>query len=375
MYRSNGIQTQFGHSAAVPTPAPTVTSCISDEDVAIQLMRLGNVNAGSNTTSTVDDCRDGFISDCGEYGDDGRSDTTELPDPLPSSSQDNLPDSPILYPKGQKFKSLDEILPSFDTTEPSDDENQPPDQSFSVPHPSHHSHQSQHTSHLTAIRPARAPSDYEEDNLSDEGDETYIAKEESDHGDADYEDDLDDVPLKMRRERKMSAAPIMNFKPKQPLSKGIAKVIKRQPMSLPSKPRPLVKPQSEPHYPISPASPPSSRKPSVASSGGNKSRSNTMQHGPGAPFSLDQPQLFTSFGDQLPIEEPRPRCQRCRKSKKGCDRQRPCQRCKDAGIPPEQCISEDEAGTRRGRQAAAAAKKAGMANGMLKPKAKKKKKV
>ncbi|KAK0824511.1 hypothetical protein LTS02_018403, partial [Friedmanniomyces endolithicus] len=38
----------------------------------------------------------------------------------------------------------------------------------------------------------------------------------------------------------------------------------------------------------------------------------------------------------------KPRCQRCRKSKKGCDRQRPCGRCKDAGIGAEGCVSEDE---------------------------------
>ena len=45
----------------------------------------------------------------------------------------------------------------------------------------------------------------------------------------------------------------------------------------------------------------------------------------------------------------KPRCQRCRKSKKGCDRQRPCQRCKDAGIGPEGCVSEDEGNGRKGR--------------------------
>jgi hypothetical protein len=32
-----------------------------------------------------------------------------------------------------------------------------------------------------------------------------------------------------------------------------------------------------------------------------------------------------------------PRCQRCRKMKKGCDRRRPCGRCKDAGIGIEGC--------------------------------------
>jgi hypothetical protein len=45
----------------------------------------------------------------------------------------------------------------------------------------------------------------------------------------------------------------------------------------------------------------------------------------------------------------KPRCQRCRKSKKGCDRQRPCQRCKDAGIGAEGCVSEDEGNGRKGR--------------------------
>lgn len=45
----------------------------------------------------------------------------------------------------------------------------------------------------------------------------------------------------------------------------------------------------------------------------------------------------------------KPRCQRCRKSKKGCDRQRPCQRCKDAGLGADQCISEDETNGRKGR--------------------------
>ncbi|KAF2746210.1 hypothetical protein M011DRAFT_370471, partial [Sporormia fimetaria CBS 119925] len=59
------------------------------------------------------------------------------------------------------------------------------------------------------------------------------------------------------------------------------------------------------------------------------------------------------FQQQLaPDEEDlssKPRCQRCRKSKKGCDRQRPCGRCKDAGIGIEGCISEDEGNGRKGR--------------------------
>lgn len=80
--------------------------------------------------------------------------------------------------------------------------------------------------------------------------------------------------------------------------------------------------------PISPASMPTSRKQSLISN-------------PAFPPALgeeEQPDLST-----------KPRCQRCRKSKKGCDRQRPCGRCRDAGIPAEQCISEDEGNGRKGR--------------------------
>lgn len=40
------------------------------------------------------------------------------------------------------------------------------------------------------------------------------------------------------------------------------------------------------------------------------------------------------------------RCTRCKKSKKGCDRQRPCGRCADAN---EDCVTEDESTNRRGR--------------------------
>jgi hypothetical protein len=60
-----------------------------------------------------------------------------------------------------------------------------------------------------------------------------------------------------------------------------------------------------------------------------------------------------NFQHQLAADEEdlssKPRCQRCRKSKKGCDRQRPCQRCQDAGIGIEGCISEDEGNGRKGR--------------------------
>jgi hypothetical protein len=80
--------------------------------------------------------------------------------------------------------------------------------------------------------------------------------------------------------------------------------------------------------PMTPASLPGSRKQSVASIP-------TLASGSG---EEEQPDLSTQ-----------PRCQRCRKSKKGCDRQRPCARCRDAGLPAEMCISEDEGNGRKGR--------------------------
>lgn len=79
---------------------------------------------------------------------------------------------------------------------------------------------------------------------------------------------------------------------------------------------------------------------------------------PISPMSLPPPsrkQSVTSMAMSAPLADgiadlsSKPRCTRCRTSKKGCDRQRPCQRCKDAGIGIEGCISEDENNGRKGR--------------------------
>ncbi|EEY13937.1 conserved hypothetical protein [Verticillium alfalfae VaMs.102] len=71
-----------------------------------------------------------------------------------------------------------------------------------------------------------------------------------------------------------------------------------------------------------------------------KARSVTSWRCPFPPGAVDEEQLDLSA---------QARCQRCRKSKKGCDRQRPCGRCKDAGLSADQCISEDEGNGRKGR--------------------------
>lgn len=386
---SSWPQSRTNGNGTFPTPAPTIASCISDEEVAVQLMRLGRVC--SATTSTQEDNYEdeAFSSDGGEFGDDGRSDTTELPDPPPG-----LPNSPIIYARDKmKFKSLDEILPSFDSTDPSDNDESPesiaPTQHYSyeeLPRVVEQHRQQPHT--------AGGEDEDFDDGFDDDADETYIGKEEEDD-DADYDEDLDDIPLiKTVRGRKTSSVPSgppsnvgIGPKAKPALPKGVAKAIKRKQQPT-LQTHGLKKPKHSPEsqWPISPASPPSSRKPSVVSSSNgnsNKSRSNTITTLTlSTPTSLYGQQTATPVDDRphvLGPDEPlpKPRCQRCRKSKKGCDRQRPCQRCKDAGIGADGCISEDEAGTRRGRQAAAAARKAaaggGLGLGKLKSKTKKKK--
>jgi hypothetical protein len=90
----------------------------------------------------------------------------------------------------------------------------------------------------------------------------------------------------------------------------------------------------------------------------SKTKANGTSKPPMSPTSLPTQSRKTSsasinFQHQLGVDEEdlssKPRCQRCRKSKKGCDRQRPCQRCKDAGIGADGCLSEDEGNGRKGR--------------------------
>jgi hypothetical protein len=72
-------------------------------------------------------------------------------------------------------------------------------------------------------------------------------------------------------------------------------------------------------------------------------------HGPHNHPNLSFQHFQSPLGEDEEDLSTKPRCQRCRKSKKGCDRQRPCGRCKDAGIGIEGCVSEDENNGRKGR--------------------------
>ena len=261
-----------GHNV-LPTPDPTIASCISDEDVALQLMRLGdasNFSHGRTSASTFDDGlsgrADAASSATSNNGD--ASDGTELPS-LPASQPGVKvePDADSsTRPAKKQRRHLNDALPSTDTTEPSGDE---------------------------------VDGDYEDGHFKSELDENNHQEKS-----------------KAPRGRKARNGNQSNKLPKLP-KQGVVSTKKTKQSQIAG---------SQP--PMSPASLPSqSRKASVASA------TNALQQ-----LGPDEDDLST-----------KPRCQRCRKSKKGCDRQRPCQRCKDAGIGIEGCISEDEGNGRKGR--------------------------
>ncbi|KAI9736182.1 MAG: hypothetical protein M1834_001067 [Cirrosporium novae-zelandiae] len=256
----------------LPTPDPTIASCISDEDVALQLMRLGdasNISHGRTSTSTMDDAYSGKADVASSTGatseNDGDVEDQETYTLPPHSAR---PKNKVKSTR----KNAEDNAPGSDDTDPSVDD---PD-----------------------------------------GDEDYIDK-----GDANIKSEADEYvdkpkPVKSRAKSRGSSTK----------TRVNTKISKSRSHSKKTKtPAPST---GEFKLPASPSSlPPHSRKPSTAST-------YSFQH----QLGQDEEDLST-----------KPRCQRCRKSKKGCDRQRPCQRCKDAGIGIEGCISEDESNGRKGR--------------------------
>ncbi|OOQ84932.1 putative C6 finger domain protein [Penicillium brasilianum] len=263
-YSNSGARVS-GHGI-LPTPDPTIASCISDEDVAMQLIRLGdasNFSHGRTSASTLDDAFSGVADAASSTGatSDGE-DFSEDEDDLPARRR--LDSSPMLPPGAIKrhHKRLDDILPSADSSDHS--------------------------------------SDGIDDGIKSEGEEDILYKEFA--------------PKAKKPKSRPTSAKIRAPKPlaKQNKSKSNLATVR--------------KPSDKSTAPVPPLSPSSSRK----VSGGSVN----FQHQLGA----DEEDLST-----------KPRCQRCRKSKKGCDRQRPCGRCKDAGIGIEGCVSEDEGNGRKGR--------------------------
>jgi hypothetical protein len=254
----------------LPTPDPTNNSVISDEDVALQLMRLGdasNFSHGRTSTSTLDDALSGKAE-------------------APSSDEENEDvDGPVGLP----------AVPSWPK------------------HEAGHQRKKQRT---------REP-----------GSDGTTGDEYDDKRDGSFKGDSDEVMPDIDGQRRPNKSAVPRPRSTMPSALKSAKP-RTSSMAKPKTKQPLGHSHSHSHsnsqskIPMSPASLPSqSRKTSTAST-------INFQHALGT----DEEDLSS-----------KPRCQRCRKSKKGCDRQRPCGRCKDAGIGIEGCISEDEGNGRKGR--------------------------
>jgi hypothetical protein len=256
-------------------------------------MRLGdasNISHGTrNSTSTLDDACSGRADAASSAGATSDGDS-EVDDQLAHLPPPKLDSSPMLPPSSTKLyrKHLDEILPSEASTLPSGDD----------------------TAH-------------DEEEYEDKKDDTFRPETHSSF--------VKDVELEFVKPKPSKAKTTSNGVGKIRTG-GVTKATK-----VTKAPRPagtlktkikVASAMPAPKVPISPSSMTSqSRKTSSAST--------------------------LNFQHQLADDEEdlssKPRCQRCRKSKKGCDRQRPCQRCKDAGIGIEGCISEDETNGRKGR--------------------------
>ncbi|KAL2819133.1 hypothetical protein BJX63DRAFT_28551 [Aspergillus granulosus] len=281
-----------GAPGILPTPDPTIASCISDEDVAMQLIRLGdasNFSHGRTSASTLDDAFSGAAEAPSSTGatSDGEE-YSEEDDDLPAGPRQRVESSPMLPPGVTKHmhKHLDDILPSFDSSDASYDD----------------------------LDNEYRHEDFEDGMLKNE------VEEESFH-------DSMPKPKKAKSSRPISATS----------SKS------RVPKSAPLRPnKPAVKVASSGTI---------RKVKSTPAGAGQKSVAPPPMAGPAPPRKISN--ASANGQHQLAADEEdlstKPRCQRCRKSKKGCDRQRPCGRCKDAGIGIEGCISEDEGNGRKGR--------------------------
>ena len=265
----NGLNPKATGYGILPTPDPTIASCISDEDVALQLMRLGDASNfsshGRTSASTLDDTLSG-------KADVASSDSSEEEDDDIDTQQPVMPQiRSVAKPSKMKKQNryIDDGMPTSDTIEPS-------------------------------------------------GDEDYY------DGQGEF---VDEFGQPAKRPKLSGSRSMMGTSKSrnQASTKKLSKPSKSQQQITSKKTKPSMPYNTAKTAMSPPALPAHSRKASAASS---------------AP-----PPNGLEGDDDLSTK---PRCLRCRKSKKGCDRQRPCQRCKDAGIGPEGCISEDEGNGRKG---------------------------
>lgn len=275
---SAGSHSRLHGYGILPTPDPTIASCISDEDVALQLMRLGDASNfsshGRTSASTLDDTLSGradMASSVSSDEDDCEEDVTELPIQRPKISRRS---ALIDHQAGKALRQNNDGLPSSDPTGPSD----------------------------------------VDDDYEDSQDKPMTAST-AEH------------PNK-RQKLSGSKATTGTLKSRNnPTKRSGNKSVKNHPQITSKKTKPSMTLATNVKTAMSPpALPQHSRKSSLITS-------TTPIAGMGGDDDLSS----------------KPRCQRCRKSKKGCDRQRPCQRCVDAGIGIEGCVSEDEGNGRKGR--------------------------
>ena len=238
----------MGGGGILPTPDPTINSVISDEDVALQLMRLGDASNFSNharmSNSTIDETFSGKANfDSSDEASDEGSDVED----------DHIPTRVAVY-SDESEDDCDTKEESFKTTN-----------GIIIPEESG--------------RPMKKVKLDKDQNLSAT------------------------VTIKTMKAPKSRTSSTSKAKAKTHTHGGFK-------------------------VPISPTS--------IASQ---------SRKGSGGSLNVHPTHLGTDEEDL----SSKPRCQRCRKSKKGCDRQRPCGRCRDAGIGIEGCISEDEGNGRKGR--------------------------
>lgn len=273
-------------SSIIPTPDPTVGSCMSEEDrdVAIQLMRLGECSTSSHGRTSASTLDDNFS---------GKADATSST----GIASDCESDLRLEIPPSNRVKRETSLSLPLNITK-------------------------RYRPHQPDTGPSQDSPELSCDDIEYEDieDETFRLGAKGNSSDADHQ--IRHVTSKGKSH--------VTSNSKLRTSTSTTKTSKSSRSKVQKTSHSKVKKSVNMSYgkPISPDSlPTQSRKTS------NASTTNM---------------LFSTGGEEEDLSS-KPRCQRCRKSKKGCDRQRPCQRCKDAGLSADQCVSEDEGNGRKGR--------------------------
>ncbi|KJR84813.1 C6 finger domain protein [Sporothrix schenckii 1099-18] len=305
-YPHNGAN--GGSVGVLPTPDPTVSSMSEeDKDVAMQLMRLGeisNISYGRTSTSTQDDTFSGRADAASSTG--ATSDSESESDGENSEDYDDGEEE-VAPPHRKQRLDLDGASRKiYQSVEPADDDNADTDYKDSM--------------QLPGLMAAPKLKKVTKANAANGGGPKQARPQAT-------------ATSKKPKASKAKAASNTVQVPgansaKTPTTNGAAKSKKANGAA------------TAISVPMSPASLPPSRKLSVSSTGG-------LPPPPAGPGAIAGPGGVVD--EDVADLSSKPRCQRCRKSKKGCDRQRPCGRCRDAGIPAELCISEDEGNGRKGR--------------------------